>query len=37
MLFLSGKELMIGLSRTNVRAFHENCDCIYTELPFINP
>ena len=26
-----------NLSRTNVHAFHENPNCIYTELTFINP
>ena len=25
------------LSRTKVRAFHENPNCIHTELTFINP
>ena len=31
------KELISFLSRANVRAFHENSDCIQTELNFINP
>ena len=35
--YLFGKELISGLSRANVRAFHENPDRIYTGLTFASP
>ena len=28
---------LVNLSRAKVRAFHENPNCIHTELTFINP
>ena len=32
-----GKELISFLGRANLRAFHENPNCIHTELTFIDP
>ena len=35
--YIVGKDLINCVSRANVHAFHENPDCLYTELTFINP
>ena len=35
MFYLFGKELISGLSRAHVRAFHEKRDKVYTELTII--
>ena len=35
--YLFGKESESCLSQVNMRAFHENPDCLYYELTFINP
>ena len=35
--YLFGKELISCLSHANLHAFHENPDCIYTELTFAIP